>query len=80
MNCHVHIQENKIISQKLNDDLYYEIIITSISRFPDRVLTFPVSGKEPLGPEKSGIGIPELAIPNCHGPKYRGLVCLLLVL
>ena len=38
--------------------------ITSISRFPDRELKFPESGKKASGPEKSGIGKPELAIPT----------------
>ena len=39
-------------------------MITSISRVPDRELKFPEPGKKPSGPEKSGIGKPELAIPT----------------
>ena len=36
----------------------------SISRFPDRELKFPESGNISSGPDKSGIGKPELAIPK----------------
>ena len=40
--------------------------MASISRFPDREWKFPEPGNKPSGPEKSGIGKPELAIPSSY--------------
>ena len=43
----------------------------SISRFPDRELKFPESGNISSGPDKSGIGKPELAIPSADMEALR---------
>ena len=43
----------------------------AISRFPDRDLKFPDSGNISSGPDKSGIGKPELAIPTAIAHKYE---------
>ena len=45
----------------------------AISRFPDRDLKFPELGFFSSGPEKSGIGKPELAIPSGH--QLAELIC-----
>ena len=68
-------QWKKIQSCKLGKPLFSETLENCkkslikqhkkcISRFPDRDLKFPDSGKISSGPEKSGIGKPELAIPS----------------
>ena len=64
---HADVFCNAVISCKNHSQNYegqgLKKVKKAISRFPDRDLKFPESGNISSGPDKSGIGKPELAIP-----------------